>query len=305
MFVRTSVPATNLGVHFKHGRENSLVWVTTPDHGQPVAGAQVAVSDCDEKPLWSGRTDAQGLARISPAPDVRAATVFDRTLFRAGETVSMKHFVRTETSAGLANLPADALPARMRIVHEGTGQEFVQPLQRNGARNAASSWRNPPAALPVEVQLNHFSGRPMALTNARASALLKNRSVRFDGHDEFSFEPPREPGVPGKNQGKRKTATPNRQHATAKSSPINCRSPATRTVPHACTRQTLPKVRRPAGPGHQHAQAHGQRLLCTRQPHRRVAREEALRAGRDRAPAGAHAVPRGDRAGRGGARRHH
>ena len=39
-----------------------------------------------------------------------------------------------------------------------------------------------------------------------------------------------------------------------------------------------------------------------RRPHRRAAREEALRAGRDGAPAGAHAVPRGDRAGRGRAR---
>ncbi|MDI9682511.1 MG2 domain-containing protein, partial [Burkholderia cenocepacia] len=31
------------------------------------------------------------------APTVRAHTVFDRTLLRAGETVSMKHFIRTET----------------------------------------------------------------------------------------------------------------------------------------------------------------------------------------------------------------
>ena len=40
-----------------------------------------------------------------------------------------------------------------------------------------------------------------------------------------------------------------------------------------------------------------------RRPHRRAAREEALRARRDGAAAGAHAVPRGDRAGRGRARR--
>ena len=40
-----------------------------------------------------------------------------------------------------------------------------------------------------------------------------------------------------------------------------------------------------------------------RRPHRRAAREEALRARRDRAVPGAHAVPRGDRAGRGRARR--
>jgi hypothetical protein len=34
--------------------------------------------------------------------DQRAHTVFDRTLVRAGETVSMKHFLRAETAAGFA-----------------------------------------------------------------------------------------------------------------------------------------------------------------------------------------------------------
>ena len=301
MFVRSGVLVTNLGVHFKHGRENSLVWVTSLDRGKPVEGAQVAVNDCNGKPLWTGRTDAEGLARVAQAldgaqmrcmaddglfvtarkpdaqgradaafvfsswqkgieswrfnvptdrgsePDVRASTVFDRTLFRAGETVSMKHFVRIETSAGLANAKPAALPTRMKVVHEGTGQEYVQPLQWNGVRNTVSSWRIPPAAklgvysvvlereaadatkrrawtsgnfrveefrvplvdarvsgpkavavapaaLPIDLQLNHFSGGAMAQTSARASALLKSRSVRFEGFDEFSFEPPREPG---------------------------------------------------------------------------------------------------------------
>ena len=36
--------------------------------------------------------------------DVIAHAVFDRTLLRAGETVSMKHFVRDEVPAGLALL---------------------------------------------------------------------------------------------------------------------------------------------------------------------------------------------------------
>jgi hypothetical protein len=41
MVVRTSALVTNLGVHFKLGRENALAWVTTLDKGQPVAGAAV------------------------------------------------------------------------------------------------------------------------------------------------------------------------------------------------------------------------------------------------------------------------
>jgi uncharacterized protein YfaS (alpha-2-macroglobulin family) len=201
MFVRTGVLVTNLGVHFKLGRENSLVWVTTLDKGRPVAAADVVVNDCRGKPLWSGRTDADGLARVPLAldagmqdcpadegyfvtarkrvdagagidtafvfsswqkgieawrfnlptargaePDVRAHTVFDRTLLRAGETVSMKHFLRIETSTGLAAARPDDLPNQLKIVHEGSGQEFVQPLVWNGTRFALSTWTIPPAA---------------------------------------------------------------------------------------------------------------------------------------------------------------
>ena len=312
MFVRTGVLVTNLGVHFKFGRENSVVWVTTLDRGKPVEGAEVAVNDCTGKKLWSGKTDAQGLARVAQAidaeretcpadtglfvtarkldtradangaidtafvfsswqkgieswrfnqpigrgaePDVRAATVFDRTLFRAGETVSMKHFVRFETTSGLMNAKPEDLPTRMKIVHQGTGQEFVQPLKWNGVRSAGASWAVPPAAklgvynvvlereqgsekrrrewtsgnfrveefrlplvdarvsgpkavavapkeLAVALQLNYFSGGPMAQRPARASALLRSRGASFAGYGEFSFDPPREPSKAQGNTG--------------------------------------------------------------------------------------------------------
>jgi len=64
MFVRTGALVTNLGLHFKLGKDDSLVWVTSLDKGRPIEGAQVAVYDCRGKALWNGRTDAQGLARI-------------------------------------------------------------------------------------------------------------------------------------------------------------------------------------------------------------------------------------------------
>jgi hypothetical protein len=72
--------------------------------------------------------------------------VFDRTLLRAGETVSMKHFVRTETTKGLAYVNTEELPTRLKIVHQGSGQEYVQPVQWNGQRSAVSNWPIPPAA---------------------------------------------------------------------------------------------------------------------------------------------------------------
>ena len=83
---------------------------------------------------------------FQPQAEVRAHTVFDRTLLRAGETVSMKHFVRTETMQGLALIDAAALPARVKIVHQGTGQEYTQPLSWNGQRSATSTWTIPLAA---------------------------------------------------------------------------------------------------------------------------------------------------------------
>ncbi len=203
MYVRTGALVTNLGVHFKRGRSSSLVWVTSLDRGRPVAGVKVAVNDCRGRPLWSGRTDAQGMARIErgfdeefgesclshdghfvtarlgddlsfvfgrwnrgfepwrfnlpvasgTAPDRRAHTVFDRTLLRAGETVSMKHVVREDTEHGLALPAADTLPSEVVLTHVGSGNEFVLPLAwppgPNGAspsRAAESHWVIPKTA---------------------------------------------------------------------------------------------------------------------------------------------------------------
>lgn len=64
MFVRSSALVTNMAVHFKHGSESSLVWVTTLDKAQPVADAAIAVRNCSGNLLWSGKTNAQGLAKI-------------------------------------------------------------------------------------------------------------------------------------------------------------------------------------------------------------------------------------------------
>lgn len=64
MYVRTGVLVTNLGIHFKLGRDNSIAWVTTLDGGRPVPGAHVSVYSCTGKSLWSGKTDDSGVARI-------------------------------------------------------------------------------------------------------------------------------------------------------------------------------------------------------------------------------------------------
>jgi Bacterial alpha-2-macroglobulin MG3 domain len=74
---------TNLSVHFKWGKESSLVWVTTLDEGRPAPEARVAVHDCLGKVLWSGQTDAQGIARVGklPSPEALAACPYEGNLY--------------------------------------------------------------------------------------------------------------------------------------------------------------------------------------------------------------------------------
>jgi alpha-2-macroglobulin len=212
MYVRTSALVTNLGVHFKLGRENSLAWVTTLDKGTPVAGATVRVSGCNGAEVAKAVTNAQGIASFAdlssepprcggedyrnayfvsarstiagvedlaftwsdwhkgiepwrfnvptsrdPLPDERAHTIFDRTLLRAGETVSMKHVLRTETSKGFG-LP-EGTPGTLVVTHVGSGQQYTQPISwrktATGGLSAENSFAIPPAAkLGVyEVQL--------------------------------------------------------------------------------------------------------------------------------------------------------
>lgn len=70
MYVSAMSVVTNLGVHLRSGKENALVWVTTLDTAKPVANAEVALYECKGRSVvWRGRTDADGLARISNPPD--------------------------------------------------------------------------------------------------------------------------------------------------------------------------------------------------------------------------------------------
>jgi alpha-2-macroglobulin len=65
MYVPTAALVTNMVVHVKHGRENSLFWVTKLDSGEPMAGAQVSVFGCDGKQIGQNvTTDGDGIARV-------------------------------------------------------------------------------------------------------------------------------------------------------------------------------------------------------------------------------------------------
>ncbi|MBS1199003.1 MAG: large extracellular alpha-helical protein, partial [Proteobacteria bacterium] len=186
-------------VHFKRGKDNSLVWVTSLDAGKPVADAEVHVSDCKGNELWRGRTDASGRASsLKTLPESscdddssfyfasarlgedysfvrsdwnegiepwrfgvqtwgegglrRMHTVFDRTLLRPGQTVSMKHISRDRNSRGFAFPNSKTLPKEMVIRHEGSNDEFRQPLVWDSRGVAINQWK-----IPESAKLGNYS----------------------------------------------------------------------------------------------------------------------------------------------------
>ncbi len=182
----------------------------------------------------------------SPAPGIVTHTVFDRTLFRVGEAVSMKHFIRAQVRDGL-ELPADAaLPDKLLIQHQGSDQRFEQPLTWNktpsGGLSAQSKFVIPDTAklglysvalmvkddyaasdgefrveefkLPVltgslkvstendasiliapktliaDVQIAYVSGGPAGQLPVSLSGVVRDKWLRFDGYEDYSFNPP-------------------------------------------------------------------------------------------------------------------
>lgn len=106
-YVAAGALVTNLAVHFKWGRESSLVWVTTLDNGEPAANADVLVQDCNGRVLHQSRTDASGIARVRKALPSReqlpaCRQSWDRELFvvaRLGNDVS---FAFSDWNEGIA-----------------------------------------------------------------------------------------------------------------------------------------------------------------------------------------------------------
>jgi uncharacterized protein YfaS (alpha-2-macroglobulin family) len=222
MYVPTAALVTNLAVHFKWGRDNALAWVTALEDARPVAGARVSVLDCAGTVLWTGDSDARGVAHIdglpardtirrcNPPPAARESqedetqyyddssqtqaldslnegllvvaqtatdlsfvhsswnrgiepfrfqlpsedwmgpfvthTIFDRPLFRAGETVHMKHIQRVETLEGFGLVPDADRPTTLTIRHEGSNERYDLPLTWNAQGAAETDWLIPRTA---------------------------------------------------------------------------------------------------------------------------------------------------------------
>ena len=84
-------------------------------------------------------------------------TILDRSLLRAGQTVSMKHIARARTSRSFAYPDTQSLPTELVIRHEGSGDEFRQPLSWDSRGVATSQWKIPPSVKRGNYQIEPVS----------------------------------------------------------------------------------------------------------------------------------------------------
>ena len=176
---------TRLDVHFKLGRESSLVWVTSHADGRPVADAELAIADgCTGASLWRDRSEADGLGRVAVAlptaegcsrphylvsarkdadygfvaiptqrwqreegnRSLKGHTIVDRSLFQPGETVSMKHVLRLATSDGFALPDAAMRSVQLSIRHGTRGEVHSEAVVLDGNGTATSTFELPETA---------------------------------------------------------------------------------------------------------------------------------------------------------------
>ncbi|MEB2283756.1 MAG: hypothetical protein B6D46_15920 [Polyangiaceae bacterium UTPRO1] len=104
---------------------------------------------------------------------VAAQTILDRPLFRAGETVHMKHVFRTKRLRGFGAAAAADLPTTLSIVHVGSDEHFEQSVVFDAAGIAESTW-----TIPREAKLGYYE---VHLLNA---ATVQARAAGEAGEDE-------------------------------------------------------------------------------------------------------------------------
>ncbi|MBF0518320.1 MAG: alpha-2-macroglobulin [Nitrospirae bacterium] len=78
-------------------------------------------------------------------------TIFDRMLFRAGETVHFKHIARKRTGLGFDIIKPEELPNEMIITHRGDEQSYHIPIKWNSSGHAEGTWQ-----IPKDAKLGNY-----------------------------------------------------------------------------------------------------------------------------------------------------
>ena len=108
MYVRTIALVTNLAVHSKTGTGGALVWVTRLNDAGVVADANVRIRDCKGAELASGKTDKDGIARLTPKAQKKGESCPTFVFAQSGDDTA---FTRSDWTRGIEqwrfNLPWD------------------------------------------------------------------------------------------------------------------------------------------------------------------------------------------------------
>ena len=77
---------------------------------------------------------------------LRIHGVLDRSLFRPGQTLSVKHLARSRDSGGFSLPAMDKLPNKLVLRHNESGTEFTQPITWDAQASAVNAWKVPESA---------------------------------------------------------------------------------------------------------------------------------------------------------------
>src|SRR5262249_2000172 len=100
-----------------------------------------------------------GLGYELPPGRLTVHTILDRALVRAGDTVHMKHLLRTPGLAGFAATPAADRPTKAIVHHVGSDAKYELALSWDAAGIAENLWR-----VPIDARLGVYE---ITLTRGR------------------------------------------------------------------------------------------------------------------------------------------
>jgi hypothetical protein len=99
-------------------------------------------------------------------------TVLDRPLFRAGETVSMKHFLRQHVLHGIALADNASRARKVTIWHSGSGQRYDSTVQFDANGIAEQTWK-----IPAEAKLGDYS---IQIEGERPSSMIDSGQFKVE-----------------------------------------------------------------------------------------------------------------------------
>jgi alpha-2-macroglobulin len=121
-----------------------------------------------------------------------AHSILDRKLFRAGETVHMKHVMRVHTTAGFAQVPSERRPNEITIQHQGSDQQYRFPVVWLDNGIAESVWKIPENAKlgSYNIILSNKKEDEGNLKNGKKSKAATKRYLRHssDSWTSGSFQ---------------------------------------------------------------------------------------------------------------------